>query len=294
MTPARFGFVGLGQMGQPMAERVAAGGFDLTVFDIAGSAALAPEGAEPAASLAEVAQVADTVFLSLPDGPVVLDVARQIVDTADRRAATVIDLSTIGLEAAGAVDGVLGDAGITYVDAPVSGGQAGARAGTITVIWAGSREAFDAHGDVLAAMAKTPVFVGERPGQGQAVKLLNNFLSAMSMAATSEAVAFGLKQGIDMPVILDVLNASTGRNTATEDKFPKRVVTGTYDAGFKAALMAKDLTLYTESVGVAGTADRLGAALNDLWQEFNGAMPGADVTHVFEYLREGGDSVGDS
>jgi 3-hydroxyisobutyrate dehydrogenase len=286
MKPGHFGFVGLGQMGEPMAARVAAGGFDLTVFDIAGSEALAPEGARPAASLAEVVRAADTVFLSLPDGPAVLSVAREIVDTADRRATTVIDLSTIGLEAADAVNGVLGDAGITYIDAPVSGGTAGARAGTISVIWAGSREAFDSHQEVLAAMAKSPFFVGDQPGQGQAVKLLNNFLSAMCMAATSEAVSFGLKHGIEMPVILDVLNASSGRSMATSDKFPKRVVTGSYDAGFKAALMAKDLALYTDSVGAAGTADRLGAALNGLWREFNGAMPGADVTHVFAYVNK--------
>ena len=287
MNPAHFGFVGLGQMGEPMAARVAAGGFELTVFDIAGSEALAPEGARAAASLAEVAGAADTVFLSLPDGAAVLAVAREIVETPDRRATAVIDLSTIGLEAAAAVQGVLGAAGIAYVDAPVSGGQAGARAGTITVIWSGPRAVFDSHRKVLAAMAKNPIFVGDRPGQGQAVKLLNNFLSAMAMAATSEAVAFGLKQGIEMPVLLDVLNASTGRNTATSDKFPKRVVTGTYDAGFKAALMAKDLTLYAESVRATGTADRLGSALNGLWQEFNGATPGADVTHVFAYVNDG-------
>ena len=287
MKPQRFGFVGLGQMGEPMAARVAGGGFELTVFDIAGSEALAPEGAKPAASVAEVARTADTVFLSLPDGPVVLAVAREIADTADRRASVVIDLSTIGLEAAAAVHGVLGDAGIAYVDAPVSGGRAGAQAGTISVIWSGPREVFDSHQEVLAAMAKSPLFVGERPGQGQAVKLLNNFLSAMAMAATSEAVAFGLEQGVEMPVILDVLNASSGRSMATSDKFPKRVVTGTYDAGFKAALMAKDLILYSDSVGAAGTPNRLGAVLNGLWQEFNGAMPGADVTHVFAYVKEG-------
>ena len=285
MKPASFGFVGLGQMGGPMAARVAAGGFDLTVFDVAGSEALAPEGAKPVSSLAEVARVADTVFLCVPDGAASLAIAGEIAGLTGRRVSTVVDFSTIGLEAAREVHGILAAAGVAYVDAPVSGGKAGARAGTISVIWAGPRAGFDAHQEVLAAMSKNPFHVGEQAGQGQAVKLLNNFLSAMAMAATSEAVAFGLSQGVGMEVILDVLNASTGRNTATEDKFPKRVVTGTYDAGFKAPLMAKDLRLYMENVRAAGSPAALGGALNDLWQAFDAAMPGSDVTHVFEFVR---------
>ena len=132
MTPKRFGFAGLGQMGGPMAANIAGGGVPLIVHDKAGTVERAPSGASAVDSLKALAASAETLFLSLPDGPASLDVARNLAGMEDITVKQVIDLSTIGPEAAREADGILRPAGIVYIDAPVSGGQAGAKAGTIT------------------------------------------------------------------------------------------------------------------------------------------------------------------
>ena len=287
MSPARFGFVGLGAMGGPMAANIAAAGFDLIVYDKAGTEALTPAGARAAASLADVGGAAVTVFLSLPDGAATLAVAGELAALGGRAVSVVVDLSTIGIAAAEQAHAVLAGAGVAYVDAPVSGGQAGARAGTVTVMWAGPAALLESHRAVLEAMARNPLHVGDRAGQGQAMKLINNFLSATAMAATSEAMAFGLAQGLQLQTMLDVVNVSTGRNTATSDKFPNRIQTGTYDAGFQMALMAKDVRLYLETVRAADTPAAVGAAVMELWRRADAAMPGSDFTRIYEFVRGG-------
>jgi 3-hydroxyisobutyrate dehydrogenase-like beta-hydroxyacid dehydrogenase len=138
---------------------------------------------------------------------------------------------------------------------------------------------------VLAGLSDRRRRVGEVPGLGQALKLANNFLSAVALAATSEAVAFGVEVGLDMELMLQVLNASSGQSQATTDKFPHHVVTGRYAAGFANTLMAKDLRLYldaaTEQRGAAGV---LGPATASLWQRFADAEPGADFTRIYPFL----------
>ncbi|MDD9877608.1 MAG: NAD(P)-dependent oxidoreductase [Magnetovibrio sp.] len=287
MNPERFGFIGLGQMGGPMAGNIAAKGFPLTVYDKAGTQGLAPEGAGLAADAPGVARAADTVFLSVPDGAVSGAVVDELIATADRRAGVVIDLSTIGPAAARENDAKCRAAGLTYVDAPVSGGQAGARAGTITVMLAGPKDVVEAHHDVLMGFAKNPFHVGETPGQGQAVKILNNFLSGTAMAATTEAVLYGLSQGLDMKTMLDVVNVSTGQNTATADKFPNRILTETFDAGFATALLTKDIRLFLDNAQAAGTPTRIGEAVTALWEDTNEALPGSDFTLIYKLLRDG-------
>jgi len=285
-TP-KLGFIGLGQMGGPMAANIAKGGFDLVVFDRAGTAERAPAGAVLAVSVAAAAARAETLFLSLPDGPASIAVARQIAAAPERRTTVVVDLSTIGPGAARAAAETLGAAGVTYVDAPVSGGQAGAVAGTITIMWAGPAAELERHRAAIAAFCKNPFHVGEAPGQGQALKLINNFLSGTAMVATSEAMLYGLSQGLDMKTMLDVVNVSTGANSATRDKFPNRVLTGSFDAGFKTTLLAKDLTLYLDNARAAGAPHDLGSVVAALWQACDRALPDSDFTRVFEYLREG-------
>ena len=285
--PEQFGFIGLGQMGGPMAGNIAAKGFPLTVYDKAGTQGLAPEGAQLGANAADVARAADTVFLSVPDGKVSLFVVDEIIASEDRRADVVIDLSTIGPDAAREADARCKAVGITYIDAPVSGGQAGARAGTITVMLAGPRAVVDAHQDVLHGFAKNPFHVGEEPGQGQAVKILNNFLSGTAMAASTEAVLYGLSQGIDMKTILDVVNVSTGQNTATADKFPKRILTETFNTGFATALLTKDVNLFLDNARGAGTPTKIAQAISEVWDETNEALPGSDITMVYKHLRDG-------
>ncbi|PPR66731.1 MAG: 2-(hydroxymethyl)glutarate dehydrogenase [Alphaproteobacteria bacterium MarineAlpha3_Bin1] len=286
MSAMRFGFAGLGQMGGPMAANIVAAGFDLSVFDKAGTAERAPDGAKPLESLDALAAVVDTLFLSLPDGPVTLAVARDLAALQDRAVSVVIDLSTIGLEAAKEAGQILADAGIQYIDAPVSGGQSGAIAGTITVMWGGPAEVLEIHRDVITAIAKNLFHVGDQAGHGQTVKLLNNFLSGTAMAATSEAVAFGLSQGIEMKSLLDVVNVSTGRNTATSDKFPNRVLTGSYDAGFKTKLLTKDVGLFLDNAKAAGTPTAVAETVVDLWRRCDAALPDSDFTRIYEFLTE--------
>ena len=286
MSAMRFGFAGLGQMGGPMAANIVAAGFDLSVFDKAGTAERASDGAKPLESLDALAAVGDTLFLSLPDGPVTLAVARDLAALQDRAVSVVIDLSTIGLEAAKEAGQILADAGIQYIDAPVSGGQSGAIAGTITVMWGGPAEVLEIHRDVIMAIAKNLFHVGDQAGHGQTVKLLNNFLSGTAMAATSEAVAFGLSQGIEMKSLLDVVNVSTGRNTATSDKFPNRVLTGSYDAGFKTKLLTKDVGLFLDNAKAAGTPTAVAETVVDLWRRCDAALPDSDFTRIYEFLTE--------
>lgn len=284
MTSPSLGFAGLGQMGGPMAVNIAAGGFALIVYDKAGTAERAPEGSTAVDSLEALAAGAETIFLSLPDGPASLDVARDLAGMEGIAVKQVIDLSTIGPEAAQEADGILGSAGIVYIDAPVSGGQAGAKAGTITVMWAGPEDVLEAHRDVMESFSKNLFHVGPNPGQGQAMKLLNNFLSGTAMAATSEAMAFGLSQGLEMETMLDVVNVSTGRNSATSDKFPNRIATGTYDAGFKTALLTKDIRLFLENARAAGTPSAVAGTVADLWRRCDEAMPDSDFTRIYEFL----------
>jgi 3-hydroxyisobutyrate dehydrogenase-like beta-hydroxyacid dehydrogenase len=160
----------------------------------------------------------------------------------------VVDTSTVGVAAARAIDVLLAEVGVAYVDAPVSGGVAGARARTLVVMYAAPEVVCEAVEPVLAGLSDRRRQVGVQAGMAQALKLANNFLSAVALAATSEAVAFGRSVGLDMATMLDVLNASSGQSAATRDKFPEHVLTGRYAAGFTNDLMAKDLRLYLHAV----------------------------------------------
>ena len=284
--PEQFGFIGLGQMGGPMAGNIAANGFPLTVYDKAGTQGLAPESTQLGADATDVARIADTMFLSVPDGEVSLIVVNEIIASVDRRTSVIIDLSTIGPAAAREANARCKAAGITYIDAPVSGGQAGARAGTITIMLAGPKAVVDLHQDVLSGFTKNLFHVGEEAGQGQAVKILNNFLSGTAMVASTEAVLYGLSQGIDMKTILDVVNVSTGQNTATADKFPRRILTETFDAGFATALLTKDVNLFVDNAREAGTPTKIAEAITEVWDKTNDALPGSDITMVYRHLRD--------
>ncbi|MGZ4700301.1 MAG: NAD(P)-dependent oxidoreductase, partial [Ilumatobacteraceae bacterium] len=231
------GFIGLGKMGGPMATNVAAALPGLVCFDVAGTEERLPAGTVAAASIADIARRCATVLISVPDGAATKAVAEAILATDQVVVETLIDLSTIGPQAAVQASTLLAAAGITYCDGPVSGGAAGARAATISLMFAGPTSVLDAERALLESFTGNIFHVGEHAGQGQAMKLANNYLSATALAATSEAVAFGVAHGLDMATMIDVLNVSTGRNSATVDKFPNRILTGSYDAGFSTAHM---------------------------------------------------------
>jgi 3-hydroxyisobutyrate dehydrogenase len=279
------GWIGIGSMGHRMSRHLATAGYPLVVAD-AVSTERAPAGATIAKSNADVAARAETVILSLPDGKVSEAVARELVAAPKRKVKTVIDTSTIGPKAAETAASLLAAAGIEYIDAPVSGGTSGADKATIAIMLACPRESFQRIEALMRLMGK-PFYVGPKPGQGQAVKVLNNFLSATALAATSEAIAFGTKQGIDMRVILDIVNASSGRSSATDDKFLNRILHGRYDAGFAAKLQLKDIRLYLENARAAGIADEIGTTVVEVWTRMDGAMPGADITEMYPYTQKG-------
>jgi 3-hydroxyisobutyrate dehydrogenase len=279
------GWIGIGSMGHRMTRHLVKAGHTLVVAD-AVSTEKAPEGVKVAKSNAEVAALADTIILSLPDGTVSEKVAREIAAASPRKVKMVIDTSTIGIKAAEAVDAILTKAGIAFIDAPVSGGTAGADKATLAIMLACPEDTYERLKPLMSLMGK-PFHVGPKPGQGQAVKLLNNFLSATALAASSEAIAFGTKQGIDMQKILDIVNASTGRNTATDDKFPRRIINEKYDAGFTAKLQLKDIRLYLENAREAGISSEIAGTVVDVWTGLDKSIPGADITIMYPYTRDG-------
>ncbi|HEY0521594.1 MAG TPA: NAD(P)-dependent oxidoreductase [Ilumatobacteraceae bacterium] len=277
------GFIGLGKMGGPMAANVIAAAPGLVCFDVAGTQQRMPVGAIAAGSIADVATRCTTVLISVPDGAASAAVAREIAATPSSQVQTLFDLSTIGPKAAMQAAAILETAGVVYCDGPVSGGAAGARAATISLMFAGPSETLEAHRTLLESFTGNIFHVGDRAGLGQAMKLANNFLSATALAATSEAIAFGVAHGLDMSTMIDVLNVSTGRNSATTDKFPNRVLTGTYDAGFSTAHMTKDVGLFVDGASDVGTQSNVAAAVTDVWRACHAALPGSDFTEIWRY-----------
>ena len=166
----------------------------------------------------------------------------------------------------------------------MSGGVAGARAGTIALMFGGPTDVFESHRELLDAFAGNVFHVGQQAGHGQAMKLVNNVLSATALAATSEALALGESCGLDLATMLDVVNVSTGRNSATYDKFPNRVLTGTYDTGFFTRLMAKDVNLFNAVAEQLGTAHAVMDAIAATWNACDAAMPGSDFSEIWKFV----------
>jgi 3-hydroxyisobutyrate dehydrogenase len=266
MTKSSLGFIGLGKMGNPMASRLAAAGYPLHVCDVddAATARLVALGAARAASIAELAAKVDTILLSLPTPAIVEQVALGAGNlTQGGKVKTVVDLSTIGPRVAARVAEGLRERGIEYVDSPVSGGVAGAVKGTLAVMVSCPRAVFDSLDPVLQNLGKT-FFVGPQAGQAQTVKLANNIMSAAAVTITSEALVMGVKAGIDPRILLDVINAGSGRNTASADKFPRCVLPRTFDVGFAAALAHKDVRLCVDEAEHMGVPMVVGAAVREM------------------------------
>ena len=280
------GFVGLGSMGAILAGNLVEHGLTVVAHDVAGPDR-APAGSTFVDDLAEVARRTEVVVLSLPDGGIGRRVVGGLLAAAGRTFTHVIDTTTAGPHDARAIDALLGAAGIGFVDAPVSGGTAGARARTLTVMVAGNDASLARVEPVLAGLSDRRIRVGAVPGMAQTMKLANNFLSATALAATSEAIAFGVAMGLDMDVMLQVLNASSGQSSATIDKFPNHVLTGRYASGFANSLMAKDVRLYLTSVSEQGAPSEVGAVTERVWTRFAESDPGADFTAIYRFVAEG-------
>lgn len=248
------GFIGLGNMGFHMARRLLEAGHRVVVYDTrrAPIDKLVALGAEAAASVREVADRVETVLASLPTPDVVHEVAVGKGGLIEgNRVRRFVDLSTTGSVMARRIFETLGAREIVQIDSPVSGGVLGAEKGTLAVMVSGPRAEATALEPVLNVIGKV-FFIGEQPGAGQTMKLANNLLSATAMAATSEAMVMGVKAGLDPAIMLDVINSGSGRNTATEHKFPKLVLPRTFDLGFTNGLMRKDVNLALSEAGALG------------------------------------------
>lgn len=278
------GFIGLGNIGRHFAHNLA-GAWQLTVFDKAGTRTRAPDESLAAESAAEVFGASDITFLSLPSGPVVLQVLNEVVSVS-RTPEIVVDLSTIGLHGAREAAALLQRHGIDYLECPVSGGIAAAKTGTVSLMCAGSYDSYKRCSPMFEIISKNAFYLGEQPGLGQAMKLANNFLAATALAATSEAVCFGLSAGLDMEAMLEVLNASSGRNGATEDKFPQEVVTERFDSGFVNELMSKDIKLFREAAAEVDRAGPMGILVDKIWKDFAAQSPEQDFTKIYLHTKK--------
>lgn len=242
------GFVGLGAIGRPMAERLLGGGLPLTVFDVREDAVapLVAAGARRARSLDDLLERCRTVIVSLPSPKVVRDVLLSVAARPGRAAATVVNNSTVGATVARDVAAHLAGLGIDFVDCPISGGPAVARAGTLSVIVSGAAEPIARLRPVLELWGHDITVVGDAPGAAQVVKLANNVLAAVSIVATSEAMAMGARAGLDPAVMIAALNAGSARNYATSSLWPRCVLPGTFDFGSPLDMLMKDVDLAVE------------------------------------------------
>lgn len=245
------GFVGLGNMGGRITRRLVSAGHAVLGFDSAPGRAEAC-GAKAAASVTEVAKRAHTILLSLPDSTVVEPVAEEILQNT-KAGQVVVDLSTAAPSSTMRLAARFAERGASFVDAGISGGAAAAEKGTLTLMVGGDREAADKLKDVFAPFASKVVYMGAS-GAGHTTKLLNNFLNAVSLAASAEVMIAGKKAGLDLHLLLDVLNSSSGVNFATLNRFPK-IVDGDYlEGGLTGKLMTKDVVLYVERLHELGVA----------------------------------------
>jgi hypothetical protein len=283
------GFIGLGNMGYPMARRLVEAGHKLIVYDTNGQmvSRLTNLGAVAAKSAKDVADQVETVMASLPTPDIVLNVATGKDGLIEgKKIKRFLDLSTTGSRMAVRVADLLKVKGITAIDLPVSGGVGGAEKGTVAVMFAGPRKDFDELKDVLSVIGK-PFFIGEKPGMGQTMKLCNNLLSAANMALSSEMMVMGAKAGLDPQVMVDVINVSSGANTAVRDKFPKSVMTGNFDYGFYTGLMYKDVRLCLEEGEAMGVPMPIASAVHQMWVLANAQLgPGSDFTEITKIIEK--------
>jgi len=289
MPDKQLGFIGVGRMGQHMASRLIEAGYALTIFDTNETAMqrLEQRGAKRAQSPADVASRCETVLVSLPTPDIVKAVALGKDGVVEGSKAKVfVDLSTTGPRVAKEVAEGLAKKDITAVDAPVSGGPSGAEKGTLAMMIACPKPLADELKPVIEVLGKF-FYIGDQPGAGQTMKVINNLLSATAITITSEAMVMGVKAGLDPTTMLDVINAGSGRNTATADKFPRCVVPRRFDFGFTTALLYKDIKLCLDEAEALGVPMIVGNAVRQVMAIGKAAQgPDADITEFVKPLEK--------
>ena len=262
------GFIGLGNMGFPMARRLIEAKHQLVVFDTRKEVMdkLVALGAQAATSPKEIADRVETVMASLPSLQASLEVATGMNGVIEgSKVKRFVDLSTIGSQMAVKIHDLLAKRNIVQLDSPVSGGVAGAEKGTLAVMVSGPRADYETVKPALDVIGK-PFYIGAKPGAGQTMKLANNFLSATATVATCEAVVMGVKSGLDPKVMIDVINSGSGMNTASRDKFPRAILPRTFDFGFATGLMVKDVRLALEEMKSLGLSMEVAEAVARIWE----------------------------
>jgi 3-hydroxyisobutyrate dehydrogenase-like beta-hydroxyacid dehydrogenase len=289
MTPTKIAFIGTGAMGAPMSARLLQAGFPLTVHTRTRARAepLLAAGAAWAETVADAGRAADIVLTCLPNneiteavltGPGGIDECRNV--------ACVVDFSTSGPALAGQIGARLAEKGIGFVDAPVTGGVPRAKSGTLTIIAAGAADAIERARPALAAVGSNIFTVGSQPGQGQTVKLINNMLNYLAMAATAEAMVLGAKAGLDAKLVLDVVNTGTGKNSATEVKFPKSVLPRSFDYGATNYTVGKDLGLFLDEGERLGVRTPIATHLASLWNGWAEGHAKEDLTTIVKMFEQ--------
>ncbi|HMQ58746.1 MAG TPA: 3-hydroxyisobutyrate dehydrogenase [Rhizobiaceae bacterium] len=293
---ATVAFIGLGNMGNPMAANLVKAGHRVAGFDLAAAncETAKANGVSIAESAAEAVTGADVIVTMLPAGRHVLSVWGEVAAVA-QNGALFIDSSTVDVDSARQAHAIARHASLMSVDAPVSGGVGGAMAGTLTFMCGGTDEAFAAAKPLLEAMGKKIVHCGAA-GNGQAAKICNNMILGVSMIAVGEAFNLGEKLGLSHQALFDVASTSSGQCWSINSycpvpgPVPASPANNGYEPGFAAALMLKDLKLAQEAAASAGAATPLGAHAAQLYALFN-AVGGADTdfSGIIRYLRgEGG------
>ncbi|WP_127903199.1 3-hydroxyisobutyrate dehydrogenase [Solirhodobacter olei] len=271
----RIGFIGLGNMGAPMAANLAAAGHEVAGFDIA---APMPAGVAKAASIAEAAAGAEVVLTMLPDGAILRRVAAEAIP-AMARGAALCDCSTVDIDSARAVAEEARAAGLGALDAPVSGGIGGAAAGTLTFMVGGTAEAFARVAPLFDVMGQKAVHCGAS-GAGQAAKICNNMILGATMIATCEAFALADKLGLERQKMFDVVSTSSGASWSMNSYCPAPGVGPTspadngYRPGFAAELMLKDLRLSQQAAEGADADTPMGALAARIYADFVEAEDG--------------------
>jgi 3-hydroxyisobutyrate dehydrogenase len=285
-------FIGLGQMGRPMSGHLAKAGYRIRAFDASHetlSAVAAEIGATACASAAEAAQGAEVLITMLPDGKIVRSVLLDAgVAAALSKGTTVIDMSSSDPVGTRELGKALGALGLILIDAPVSGGVARAKTAQLSIMAGGDAAAIERLRVLLETMGNR-IFLTGPLGSGHAMKALNNYVSAAGLAAVCEALVVGRAFGLDPAAMNEVLNASTGKNNATEVKVKQFLLSGAFNSGFSAGLMAKDLATAADLADAMGVEAPFAHDCVAVWQKMVAALgAGADHTEYFRFIEGAG------
>ncbi|MGB3246103.1 MAG: NAD(P)-dependent oxidoreductase [Sulfitobacter sp.] len=280
----KVGFVGVGKMGLPMASRLLQQNVEVLAFDRSADALaqFCDAGGVAAPDPAAIADVAEIVFLSLPTPDIMASTVEAMVGGTALR--IVVDLSTSGPTASRAAAGVLATNGKHLVDCPVSGGVTGARDGSLAMMVAG-RPATVAEVMPYLEMIGRPSVVGEDVGMAQLIKLVNNLISTTALAVTSEALVLAVKAGLDPSTVIDVLNESSGRTSASASKIPKHVLNRRFDFGMAVGLSVKDIQLCLAEASRYGVPMFVGRTVGEIYTATSSQYgPAADMTEIIKTM----------